>query len=57
MADLDAPALPTDYGDADGSRAPATTLEEILAGIYARVLGLHQVGIDDSFFELGGDGV
>ena len=26
-----------------------------MAGIYARVLGLERVGVDDSFFELGGD--
>jgi thioesterase domain-containing protein len=27
----------------------------VLAGIYARVLGVERVGVDDSFFELGGD--
>ena len=39
---LDARALPPpEYQDADRYRAPATPVEEILAGIYAQVLGLE----------------
>ncbi|HEY0224819.1 MAG TPA: thioester reductase domain-containing protein, partial [Mycobacterium sp.] len=35
--------------------APTTPTEEILADIYAHILGLNRIGIDDSFFDLGGD--
>jgi acyl carrier protein len=34
--------------------APRTALEQVLAGIWASVLGVEQVGIHDNFFELGG---
>jgi thioesterase domain-containing protein/acyl carrier protein len=53
---LDTRALPApEYQDADRYRAPASPTEEVLAGIYAQVLGLERVGVDESFFDLGGD--
>ncbi len=35
-------------------RAPRTPLEELLAEMWADLLGRARVGVDDSFFELGG---
>ncbi|MCA2245065.1 amino acid adenylation domain-containing protein, partial [Mycobacterium sp. WUMAC-067] len=53
---LDTRALPVpEYRDVDRYRAPDDALQEALAGIYARVLGVERVGVDDSFFDLGGD--
>lgn len=34
--------------------APCTPIEEMLAGIWAEVLGIEKIGIHDNFFELGG---
>ena len=38
----------------DDSTGPRTPTEELLAGIWSRVLGLQRVGPEDNFFELGG---
>ena len=55
---LDTRALPApEYQDVDRYRAPGDAVEEILADIYAQVLGVERVGVDDSFFELGGDSI
>ena len=55
---LDKRALPApEYQDVDRYRAPSTAVEEILADIYAQVLGLERVGVDESFFDLGGDSI
>ena len=35
--------------------APRNELEQALAGVWADVLGAGQVGVEDDFFELGGN--
>jgi amino acid adenylation domain-containing protein/non-ribosomal peptide synthase protein (TIGR01720 family) len=37
--------------------APQTTAEKQLADIWAQVLGLEKVGVNDNFFALGGDSI
>ncbi|MGW1541293.1 non-ribosomal peptide synthetase/MFS transporter [Streptomyces sp. NPDC002309] len=53
---VDRKALPSPEARQDEDRAlPRTATEHRLAEVWARVLGLAEVGIDDDFFALGGD--
>lgn len=53
---LDKRALPApEFGSRTAYRAPSTPVEIALAAIYSRILGVPRVGLDDSFFDLGGN--
>ncbi|WP_216897108.1 non-ribosomal peptide synthetase [Nocardia alni] len=54
---LDRRALPApDFSDSQRPYlAPRTPMEHTVAGVFADVLGADRVGVDQSFFELGGN--
>ncbi|MCA1681697.1 MAG: amino acid adenylation domain-containing protein, partial [Actinobacteria bacterium] len=57
---LDRRALPApEFGALGGTGyvAPRTGVEAVLSGIWAEVLGVARVGVEDDFFELGGDSI
>ena len=47
-------ALPSPSVSTQTYRAPVTTTEQTLCGMFAEVLKLDRVGMDDNFFALGG---
>ncbi|MER7562059.1 amino acid adenylation domain-containing protein [Streptomyces sp. NPDC097941] len=55
---VDRAALPApDFAGKVTERAPRTDAERVLCELFAEVLGLERVGVEDSFFELGGDSI
>ncbi|ORB83494.1 non-ribosomal peptide synthetase [Mycobacterium kansasii] len=52
---IDRDALPQpEIASAAEYREPSTATERIVAGLFAQLLGHDRVGVDDSFFDLGG---
>ncbi|MEV0296671.1 amino acid adenylation domain-containing protein, partial [Nocardia sp. NPDC050710] len=52
---LDRKALPAPVFEVKVFRAPSTPIEEIVAQIFGEVLGITRIGVDDDFFDLGGN--
>ncbi len=52
---LDRKALPAPVFEAREFRAPPTAVEQVVASVFAEVLGVERVGLDDDFFALGGN--
>ncbi|MEU5691912.1 non-ribosomal peptide synthase/polyketide synthase [Actinosynnema sp. NPDC020468] len=54
---VDRAALPAPRWSTAGYRAPTTQAETVLCGLFADLLGVERVGVDDGFFDLGGDSI
>ncbi|WP_283478158.1 non-ribosomal peptide synthetase [Rhodococcus sp. H29-C3] len=54
---LDRRALPEPVFEEQVYRAAETDIEEIIAEVFADVLRMPRVGVDESFFALGGDSI
>ncbi|MFE1591216.1 amino acid adenylation domain-containing protein [Nocardia sp. NPDC058705] len=54
---LDRNALPAPVFGQIGSRAPEGPVETAIAELFTQILGLEQIGAEDSFFAAGGDSI
>ncbi|WP_033264991.1 phosphopantetheine-binding protein, partial [Streptomyces alboflavus] len=54
---LDRSALPVPVVKGEVYRGPSGEVERVLAEVYAEVLGVDRVGVDDDFFAVGGDSI
>ncbi|MGW5289914.1 condensation domain-containing protein, partial [Rhodococcus pyridinivorans] len=52
---VDRKALPVPVFESVVFRAPTTPVEQAVADVFAEVLGVERVGLDDDFFALGGN--
>ncbi|MET8316454.1 amino acid adenylation domain-containing protein, partial [Rhodococcus erythropolis] len=52
---LDRKLLPEPVFEAAVFRAPVTEVERLVASVFEELLGIDRVGLDDDFFELGGN--
>jgi len=52
---LDTRALPAPHFETTIAQTPRTPAEDMLVALFAEVLDIDAIGIDDSFFERGGD--
>ncbi|HEX6640477.1 MAG TPA: amino acid adenylation domain-containing protein, partial [Thermoanaerobaculia bacterium] len=54
---LDAKRLPLPRQQSTNGRAPRNDREKLLCALFAEVLGVERVSIDDNFFTVGGDSI
>jgi amino acid adenylation domain-containing protein len=52
---VDKDALPAPPPAITGSRRASSPIEQFLSGLWADILAVPEVGVDDDFFDLGGD--